>query len=187
MNTLKLTEHQERLFDFVKEKHKEQKRKYTGEPYHNHVYSVAELVSQHETDCIEIALCHDLLEDTDCNVMELYRKLRNIGYTTQFSRTVCECVVELTDVFTHEDYPTLNRGERKRLESERLSNISYLSQSVKYADLIDNTSSIAEHDEGFARVYLKEKRSILEGMSEGNQTLYNRCKEVLSNAENKVW
>jgi hypothetical protein len=35
-------------------------------------------------------------------------------------------------------------------------------QSIKCADLISNTSTIVKHDPGFAKVYLPEKKAILE-------------------------
>lgn len=179
---MELTEKQKQLFEFVKEKHKDQKRKHTNEPYHTHLYNVAEIVSAYESDCIEIALCHDLFEDTNCNFNVLYKAMTDIGYERDFSYNVCSCVTELTDKFTKEEYPYLNRSKRKKNEAERLSKISAISQSVKYADLIDNTSSIAKYDKDFAKVYLKEKEVILSGMNQGNAMLYKDCKQVLGNA-----
>jgi hypothetical protein len=88
--------------------------------------------------------------------------------------------------FIKEDYPTLNRKERKANECKRLSTISYKSKSVKYADLIDNTSSIAKYDKDFAEVYLKEKEEILKVMNNGNQALFLLCKEVLSESINNL-
>jgi (p)ppGpp synthase/HD superfamily hydrolase len=179
---MELNDKQTMLFEFVKTKHKDQKRKYTGEPYFNHLYSVAEIVSVHEMGCIEIALCHDLFEDTDCTFNELYKKLTDIGYDRKESYDICSCVNELTDVFTSEEYPYLNRGKRKENEANRLGKISRISQTVKYADLIDNTSSITEHDKDFAKVYLKEKEAIIKVMNQGNQILYTMCKKVLEKA-----
>jgi len=176
---MELNDKQTLLFEFVKTKHKDQKRKYTGEPYFNHLHNVAEIVSVHEMGCIEIALCHDLFEDTDCTFNELYKKLTDIGYDRKTSYDICSCVNELTDVFTSEDYPHLNRGKRKENEANRLGKISRISQTVKYADLIDNSSSITEHDKDFAKVYLKEKEAILKVMNQGNQILFTICKKIL--------
>ena len=183
---IELNNLQEQLFEFVKEKHKEQKRKYTNEPYHNHLLNVATIVSRHEIDCVEIALCHDLFEDTNCSFSELYKKLVTIGYSSRVAYKICSCVTELTDRFTKEDYPNLNRKERKANECKRLSTISYKSKSVKYADLIDNTSSIIKYDKDFAEVYLKEKEEILKVMNNGNQALFLLCKEVLSESINNL-
>lgn len=182
---MELNDKQTLLFEFVKTKHKDQKRKYTGEPYFNHLVSVAEIVSGHEMGCIEIALCHDLFEDTNCNFDELYKKLTDIGYERRNAYDICSAVIELTDVFTNYDYPHLNRAKRKEKEANRLGTISRISQTVKYADLIDNSSLITEHDKDFSKVYLKEKEDILKVMNQGNQILYEMCKKVLENAQSQ--
>jgi len=180
---MELTEKQQQLFEFVKFKHGEQKRKYTGEPYYNHLLNVAEIVSKQEAECIEIALCHDLFEDTNCTFNDLYKKLIELGYNSKHAYNICTCVNELTDKFTKEDFPYLNRTKRKYNECNRLATISYKSKSVKYADLIDNTSSIAEYDKDFAKIYLKEKHDILEVMNNGNSELFDLCKRVLSETQ----
>lgn len=177
---LELSPIQEQLFDFVKIKHGSQVRKYTGEPYTNHCLSVAEIVSEYGDYCVEVALCHDLFEDTTCNFSELYKRMITIGYGTRFSYSVCTYVTELTDKYIKEDYPYLNRKRRKELEAERLGGISFKAQTVKYADLIDNTGSIVEHDAGFAKVYLAEKRRILELMNKGDKSLYKICLETIN-------
>ncbi len=179
---MELTEQQNKLFDFVKEKHGKQKRKYTNEPYYNHLYNVAKIVSEYEPDCIEIAICNDLFEDTNCGFNELYKKLVELEYDAHTSYIICARVQELTDKFIKEEYPYLNRTKRKEEECKRLSKISYKAQSVKYADLIDNTSSICQHDKDFAKIYLKEKEQILAVMNIGNQDLFKLCGGVLNEA-----
>ncbi len=179
---MELTEQQNKLFDFVKEKHGEQKRKYTNEPYCNHLYSVAKIVSEYEPDCIEIALCHDLFEDTNCNFDSLYKKLIELEYDAHVAYCICGRVKELTDKFTSEEYPYLNRAKRKESECKRLFGISFVAQSVKYADLIDNTATICQYDKDFAKIYLKEKEQILAVMTNGNKVLLQRCKNVLNEA-----
>ncbi len=57
--------------------HAGQTRKYTGEPYHNHCFAVAELVAQ-RTEDIDLriaALLHDTLEDTSGGI----RRARDLG------------------------------------------------------------------------------------------------------------
>jgi len=180
-----LTDRQEKLFEFVKECHKGQFRKYTGEPYHVHPYAVAELVSSYVQSefTIEIALCHDLFEDTDCDRSMLLSVLtEKLGYELQDSRYICHHVEELTDVYTSEAYPDFNRDIRKGLEFIRLRDISSISQSVKYADLIDNTESIVDRDEKFAKVYLKEKEVLLQRMRDGDMYLFADCVGALRDA-----
>tara|TARA_R110002051_G_C8687899_1_gene492614 strand:- start:704 stop:1216 length:513 start_codon:yes stop_codon:yes gene_type:complete len=163
--------------------HGEQKRKYTGEPYVNHCIEVAEIVSEHQNACIEIALCHDLFEDTDCDFAMLHKEMVNIGYVLSYAYETCTCVQELSDKYTHKDYPHLNRKARKLKEAVRLGDSSYKSQSVKYADLISNTKSIVENDKKFAKTYLLEKAYILKEMDKGNSVLFSNCLKSLERSQ----
>lgn len=142
--------------------HSGQKRKYTLEDYVNHPISVSELLREAMNECSFFSepayiacVLHDVLEDTKAthqSILDLFG-----------SEAFCY-VTELTDVFTSERFPYLNRKDRKYLESERLSKISILGKCIKLCDLIDNTSSIVEHDKAFAAKYLIEKGHILEKM-----------------------
>lgn len=185
---MELTNRQKDLFEFVKDYHGDQKRKYTNEPYWHHLLSVAEIASEHlkEFGVIEIALCHDLLEDTDCTWDLLHEALEGLGYSYDDATQIADGVHFLTDSYTKERYPDINRRERKKLEAVRLGQIPFVCQSVKYADLIDNTSSIVDYDPAFAKTYLKEKRDILNQMRKGNIDLLIECCYVLRSAEEKL-
>lgn len=172
-----LTDRQEKLLEFVKEQHGTQVRKYTGEPYWHHVVAVAELVSEHGIIdlSVEIALCHDLFEDTPCDKATLYGKLTDIGYDMSDAGWICKGVEDLTDRFTKELAPELNRKSRKQLEAQRMGKISAAAQTVKCADLIDNTSSIVKYDPDFAVVYLKEKLEIIKQLRSAHIKLFIKC------------
>lgn len=180
---MKLNFKQEQFLDFVKDEHGDQVRKYTGEPYWYHVFEVAKIVSKYEDGAIEIALGHDLLEDTNCTESKLESQLLSLGYDLLNTDFIVQGIIDLTDVYTPEDFPDLNRANRKAFEAERLSSINPLSQSIKYADLIHNSQSIAKYDPGFAKIYFKEKRMILSGMRDGNQELLKYCEKIINNAE----
>jgi guanosine-3',5'-bis(diphosphate) 3'-pyrophosphohydrolase len=172
-----LTDRQSRLFDFVKESHGDQKRKYTGAPYWIHLLSVAEIVYPYSSGFmeVEIALCHDLIEDTKATYDDLEKELVRERYNLIETRHILKGVEDLTDVYTHEAYPNLNRQKRKALEAVRLLDTSPYSQTVKYADILDNSASIAEHDPGFARIYISEIAAKITEMDKGNPELYKRC------------
>ncbi len=177
------TDQQNRLLEFVKVQHGTQVRKYTGEPYWHHVVSVAEIVHEYSPIAVEAALRHDLLEDTKCTREQLLEKLESLGYDKFEAYMTVTRVDDLTDVFTSGAFPNMNRKIRKELEAERLSRAIATAQTVKYADLIDNTSSIVEHDPKFAKIYLQEKELILSKMRGGNQELRSRCLETLEQAK----
>jgi len=52
-------------------------------------------------------------------------------------------------------------------------------KTVKLADLIDNSYSISEHDPGFAKIYMAEKKRLLVVLREGNPTLYAMAMEIV--------
>lgn len=180
---MQLTERQEALLEFVKEEHGNQKRKYSDEPYWKHVVRVAEIANKYLKDGVEIAFCHDLLEDTACTEEQLYNQLISHGYPKNEASEIRDAVVELTDVYIKQNYPDLNRRERKKREAERLGKSSYIAQSVKYADLIDNTDSIVEGDPDFAKVYIREGTDILDKMREGNIHLLIDCCHAIKKAK----
>lgn len=145
---------------FAMDKHSKQFRKYTGEPYWVHLAQVAGLVTSVTTDpkIIAIAWLHDILEDTDTSFSEI---------SGQFGAKVACGVSFLSDA---EDG---NRITRKELSRKRLATAPDYIQNIKVCDLISNTSSIVLHDPKFAKVYLEEKRLLLECLSKADKRLLN--------------
>lgn len=172
-----------KLQAYIQEAHKGQVRKYTGDPYFTHLLAVAEMAEK--TNAAygwEIGLCHDLLEDIDPDPIKLKNALKNAGYNIVAVVHIISCVIALTDVYTKEAFPELNRAQRKHLECIRLSAINQDAQTVKYCDLIHNTKSIVKHDPSFAKKYLPEKQRILEGMNRGDAAMYSKCLDTLNEA-----
>lgn len=176
----------DKLYNFIKIKHANQVRKYTGEPYYLHPLEVANLVAQFNVWGIPIALCHDLLEDTDCTEQELLAELIKIECPDKDANLIVKQVKELTNQFTSKNYPHLNRAERKKLECERLATISSTAQTVKYADISHNAFSIMQHDPKFAKVYLKEKLAAVEVMQAGHPQLRYICLKQLQDSIQKL-
>ena len=139
---------------FASRAHRGQVRKYTGEPYINHPVEVADIVRRHNgsPEMIAAALLHDVVEDTDVTLDDI---------RSEFGESVANLVADLTDVSRPEDG---NRATRKAMDREHTAQASAAAMVIKAADLISNTSSIVEHDPSFARVYLKEKRALLDVM-----------------------
>jgi len=139
---------------FAREVHKDQVRKYTGNPYSDHLAEVAGIVStvlpyypEMGQVMLACAWLHDCVEDQ--NVTGFF--LRN-----RFGRDVATGVMHLSDLEQG------NRAERKQASRDRLMMAPSWVQTVKCADLISNTSSIVQHDPKFAKVYLEEKRLLLD-------------------------
>jgi len=151
------------VLDFANSAHRGQKRKYTGEDYIEHPIAVALAVREqfpHDSSMVCAALLHDVLEDTDVDHAQLRAFLHRTCNSLAAER-ILQLVVELTDVYTNEDFEYLNRAQRKRREAERLSSASYEAQCIKRADIADNSLSINEHDPKFAKVFNSEKAFLL--------------------------
>lgn len=147
-----------------------QVRKYTGEPYSLHPMEVARLVVEHAQgytdEMICAALLHDVVEDTQVPLSVI---------AAMFGSGVGDLVEQLTDVSKPEDG---NRQVRKAKDLQHTAQACPDAKTVKLADLISNSRSITAHDPEFAKVYLAEKRALLEVLREGDPTLYRMAREI---------
>ena len=159
-------------YEYAKEAHGTQVRKYTGEPYITHPVAVANLVASRTIDCEMIcaALLHDVIEDTDVT----YDDLMEVG----FGRGIAELVLELSDVSELSDG---NRDTRKAIDRQHTSEASSRAKTVKLADLIHNSSSILREDKDFAKIYMNEKRLLLAVLTEGDSTLHSYATGIVEN------
>lgn len=143
---------------FAREIHKNQVRKYMGNPYADHLAEVAGIVATVDNSpaSIAVAWLHDCVEDQGVTLQEL---------EDRFGLAVALGVSGLSDVETG------NRAERKAASRARLAACSGWIQTIKCADLISNTSSIVKHDPKFAATYLEEKRLLLDVMTKADPLL----------------
>jgi (p)ppGpp synthase/HD superfamily hydrolase len=161
MNTNLAVDHA-RAFQFCQSAHNsiDQKRKYSGKPYWEHPHQVATILMDAgvtDPDMIAAAYCHDVLED----VFPKNPVYSPYLIEKTFNKRVLGITQELTDEYTPEKYPTLNRDKRHALEAQRLGTVSLEAVLIKLADLIANTSDIVTADPGFALRYLPEKKRVL--------------------------
>ena len=117
-------------------------------------------------------MLHDVVEDTKYDHLDIYNHLIKNGFSEFDATDISQLVYDLTDQYTKEAYSHLNRAARKAKEAERLSHVSARAQLIKACDLIDNTSSIVEHDAKFAKVYLKEKEELVKKLTKIPVYLY---------------
>lgn len=145
----------------------EQKRKYTNDDYIVHPASVAVIVGgvKNSTDeMVAAAWLHDVVEDTQYT-LEIIRYM--------FGDVVGDLVEMLTDVSKPEDG---NRATRKSIDREHTAKASPEAQTIKLADLLDNTETILEHDKDFAKVYIKEKAELIKVLKKGDKGLLIKAK-----------
>ncbi len=129
----------EKCIEFMKIKHRDQKRK-QGTPYYTHPLAVQKMLKEKGfgEEYQVVGLFHDLLEDTDCTENEIL-ELSN--------ENVLEAVKLLTKVPGY-------------VMSEYIENISKnkIAKMVKLADRIHNLSEAKETSKAFQIKYIKETK-----------------------------
>lgn len=158
---------------YARKVHSKQERKYTGNPYSDHLAEVAGIVSTVASAEQEVGIdvmlatawLHDCVEDQDVSIGFLSR---------EFGNTVAEGVTLLSDLEFG------SRAERKQASRDRLAAAPGWVQTIKCADLISNTSSIVKHDPKFAKVYLEEKRLLLDVMTKADGRLVQIARNQLN-------
>lgn len=149
---------------FARTVHAGQVRKYTGNPYVDHLAEVAGIAMSvgwngphlHPDAFMAVAWLHDCVEDQGVGGEVLLQ---------EFGFPVAHGVHLLSDLETG------TRAERKAASRDRLAAAPGWVQTIKCADLISNTSSIVKHDPKFAAVYLEEKRLLLERLTKADPDL----------------
>jgi guanosine-3',5'-bis(diphosphate) 3'-pyrophosphohydrolase len=162
-----------RAMEFARHAHRDQKRKYTGNPYADHLAEVAGIVASvtQWPEAVAVAWLHDCREDQGVTDETLVR---------EFGLMVADGVALLSDLETG------NRAQRKAASRARLAAAPGWVQTIKCADLISNTSSIVEHDPKFSVTYLEEKRLLLGAMRLADQRLLRiASKQAQYTGENK--
>ena len=167
-----------RARQFATEAHEriDQRRKYTNQPYQEHLKAVAELVASvtDDPEMIAAAWLHDTVEDTPATFGDLEREL---------GPGVRDLVVQLTDVSRPGDG---NRAVRKAIDRRHTAQATPRAKTIKLADLIDNCRDICGHDAKFARVYLAEAAALLEVLDAGDERLYRRAQKTLSQCARRI-
>ena len=167
---------EERAIIFATLAHSGQKRKYTGEPYVHHPLGVANILRTvpHTESMIVAAILHDVVEDTDVTI----KRVRE-----SFGDNVANLVYFLTDISREGDG---NRSFRKEIDRRHIACAPIQAKTIKLADLIHNSESIVEHDEDFAKVYMREKRLLLdEALVDGDYALWLRADGIVQDYFNR--
>ncbi len=139
-------------YNYAKECHGTQTRKFNGEPYFNHPVRVAGTVQAYDgTEAmIQAALLHDTLEDTDATYEDIERR---------FGKEVADLVLDVTS---------------DKEESGRIGKTSYLSNKmramnddallIKLADRLDNVSDISNENTVWRAAYVLQTIEILKAL-----------------------
>ena len=170
----------ESIEQFARKAHGDQQRKYEPGPYIIHLVRVKNICLEYVNDEVvaAAALLHDVLEDTPVTKKDLLEFLEPLAGSR--ARKILDLVVELTDIYTKANYPQWNRRKRKAKEAERLGQTSPEAQTIKYADILDNSTTISNAEDDFVYVYLAEARTLMKSMQKGNPALRIRVLESVN-------
>lgn len=120
-------------------------------------------------EMIAAALLHDTVEDVPWVTQSMI--------DAYFGNIVGRLVENLTDVAKPSDG---NRAARTAINRAHTALAEPEAKTIKCADLLHNTASILQHDPGFAVIYMKEKRLLLqEALIGAEQPIYDEAWAVV--------
>lgn len=161
--------------EFVREKHKDQKRKFTNLDYVVHLEETANILwdvnGTVEVDDLIAALLHDSVEDTDATSKE-------IGQL--FGKVVMDIVMELTT-----DVEAKYAEGKAVYLTKKINNMSKRALTIKLCDRLSNVVGLDDKKItlDFIKHYVKETNYIIKHIdrevSEVQQILIDRIKAML--------
>lgn len=146
---------------FAREAHAKRKRKWSDRPYIEHPARVAAMITAHHfaTEArVAAGWLHDVVEDEGITQEQLRR--------ADFPQTTLHLVYHLTNQFTKENYPEMNRADRKIHEFGRLSACDIWVKIIKAFDRIDNLLDMGGAEAGFKRTYCQESFQLAEALEQ---------------------
>jgi (p)ppGpp synthase/HD superfamily hydrolase len=172
--------------EFARKAHADHKRKFTGEPYWNHLHEVAMTLKAYGAtpDVIVAGYLHDTIEDTWVSYYDLIEA---------FDANIANLVMQVTDVSRPDTGNTPegkgNRALRKMVDRQLLAGASWQGQMIKCADMLSNTSDIVAHGGGFARIYVPEKKALIQVLDKVrtvNYPIWRACYDSVVQAEETI-
>lgn len=161
--------------DFVKERHKGQKRKFTDIDYLSHLEDTVRVLAEEDdsvvTDDLIAGLLHDVVEDTPTT-------LKEIGQ--EFGKVVMDLVGEVTT-----DKEKQNAKGKAIYLTEKINNMSERAFTIKLCDRLTNVVGLDDTriPPDFIKKYAKETTYIIKHIdreiNEVQQRLLNRVKAML--------
>ena len=91
---------------------------------------------------------------------------------------MADLVLGLTNISKPEDG---NRAARRAIDRDFTAKQHPDVKTIRLADCYDNLKDIMVADAGFARVYVKEKRELMNVLLEGDSMLYSDVQRLIDN------
>lgn len=166
-------------WDFAREKHKGQVRKFVNLPYFDaHVQKVNGILKMHtiDEDMLCASILHDCIEDTSATYEEIY---------SIFGKRVADLVEELTS----DEYEMANDygGNKESYLTDKMLSMSDDALIIKFCDRLQNISDAFTASEKFRNNYYRETFNIIKTLKDNRRmnkiqmTLVHDIEEKLSN------
>ena len=176
-----LTTLEQEAWDFAKEKHKDQIRKFINLPYFDaHVQKVNGIAKLYTTDeeILCAALLHDVIEDCYENKWTGYTHIKE-----KFGKRVADLVLELTSDDNEIKYKY--DGDKGAYLVDKMIKMSDDALIIKLSDRLQNISDAFTAAEKFRNKYFQETSKIVEELEAARKlnTIQNR---ILDDIKSKL-
>jgi len=148
-------------------------------PYLEHPRAIAARVAALEGSTpamVAAAWLHDTIEDTPTTAAEIAERV---------SPEVAEIVGWLTDKYTKEAHPDLNRKARKERERQRLAGAPVEARTLKLLDRLSNLVDMRGATAGFQRLYADESEALLGALAGTHAELEDEMRGAI--AQVRAW
>jgi (p)ppGpp synthase/HD superfamily hydrolase len=181
MANIPITPKEQQAWDFAKDKHKDQVRKFINKPYFDaHVQKVNGTVKQYTTDedLLCAALLHDVIEDCYDSKWEGYKDIKNL-----FGKRVADLVMELTS----DDGEIEHRydGDKGAYLISKMIKMSEDALIIKLCDRLQNISDAFTASDKFRNKYYQETVKIVDELESGRE-LNDIHKRILDDIKSKL-
>jgi (p)ppGpp synthase/HD superfamily hydrolase len=175
------SEKEKLAWEFAKDLHKDQVRKFINKPYFDaHVQKVNGIVKQYTTneDLLVASILHDIIEDCFNDKWEGYSVIKE-----KFGKIVADLVLELTS--DNGEMKHRYDGSKKNYLIYKMIHMSDDALIIKLCDRLQNISDAFTASEKFRNNYFNETSAIVDSM-EKKRSLNDIHKRILNDIKAKL-
>jgi (p)ppGpp synthase/HD superfamily hydrolase len=158
-----ITPKEKLAWEFAQRAHKDQVRKFTGDPYFDaHVQKVNGTLKLYTTDeaTLIAALVHDVAEDCYDNIWDAYADVKEL-----FGKEVADIMLELTS--NTDEIKHKWGGSKTNYLINKMLKMSDKAFTIKLSDRFNNIADAFTASERFRTNYYRETCAIVDAMEDG--------------------
>lgn len=158
---------------FATECHKNQKRKFTNEPYIIHPQEVSEMVAKigGSPEMVAASWLHDVVEDCGIKIEEIRRR---------FGDKVSNLVSELTTP------GNIDSGKKSEYIAKKMETMSSDGLTIKLCDRLNNVSGFKTAAPNFISKYVPKTKFIMDSIEASGRVLDSNQKKLISQIRDTI-